>query len=529
MPAEGTPEDRERSPKGLAGTVVKGASMAAGGYAAAQGLNLLFYLVLARLLTPDDFGVFAAATVVLGFMTLVTESGMTSALIQREAGRMQEALSTAAVWALLGGTALSLAALAVAPLIGFFFDSSEIGRIAAAMSGVVLLRTLTTTPSAILQREFSFMRRMVVEPAQVVAFGAVAVVAAANDLGPWALVAGQYAGALIDVVLCWAFVSFRPRLRQASWAMWRELASYGRHILVATMLLRSGETADTVIVGKALGEGALGQFRYAVRLAMTPFQLLLAAAAYVLFPAFSRISAERGRFNAAFLRSLRWMCVLGFPSGLILVPLGLPLAVLLFGDVWRQAGYAAMGMGLYTGASSLSSLASEALKADGRPDRLTRMHAATALLTVAAMLALLPLGLSAVAVGLSIGATAGAALGLYYTVRIVGVAARDIFREIWPPLLAALLMAAAMVPVEFLLVKAAEKGTLVGLLLLTAEGALAVAIYVGLLALLAPATARELLRGARTARGSLLAALRGSPDEDALDEAEAPLPGSTGA
>ena len=58
--------------------------------------------------------------------------------------------------------------------------------------------------------------------------------------------------------------------------------------------MRTGEQSDTVIVGKFLGEAPLGQFRYAVRLAMTPFQLLLAAAAYVLFPAFSRISAERG-------------------------------------------------------------------------------------------------------------------------------------------------------------------------------------------------------------------------------------------
>jgi O-antigen/teichoic acid export membrane protein len=502
--------------------------MAAGGYAAAQALNLAVYLVLARLLSPADFGVFAAATVLLGFMTLVTESGMTSALIHRE-GRMEEALSTASVWALIGGVGLSLGSLAVSPLIGSFFDSSEIGAIAAAMSGVVLLRTLTSVPSAILQRSFSFLRRLIVEPAQVVAFGAIAIVAAANGLGAWALVAGQYGGALIDVVLSWALVSFRPRLRLASREMWRELAAYGRHILVATMVLRAGETSDTVIVGKFLGEGPLGQFRYAVRLAMTPFQLLLAAAAYVLFPAFARISAERQRFHAAFLRSLRWMCVLGFPSGLILVPLGVPLAVLLFGDVWREAGYAAMGMGLYTGASSLSSLASEALKADGRPDRLTRMHAGTAVLTVVSMLALLPLGLSAVAVGLSIGAVAGAVIGLFYTVRIVEVAARDIIREIWPPLLAALAMAAVMVPVEFLLVQAADRGTAIGLLLLGAEGIAAAAIYVGILALLAPPTARELLHGARTARNSLARAIRDTPDEEALDEAEAPLPGSSGA
>jgi PST family polysaccharide transporter len=506
---------------------MRGASLAAGGYAFAQGLNLVVYLVLARLLTPADFGVYAAATVLLGFVTLVTESGMTSALIHRT-DRMDEALSTAAVWTVIGGTLLSIGALATAPLIGFFFDSTQIATVAAAMSGIVLLQTVTSVPAAILQRSFSFMRRLIVEPAQVVTFGTIAIIAAANDLGPWALVAGQYGGALVDAVLSWALVSFRPQLRLASKAMWRELAGYGRHILVATMILRGGEASDAVIVGRFLGAGPLGQFRYAARLATTPFQLLLATAAYVLFPAFARITADRDRFHAAFLRSLRWMSALGFPSGLILVPLGLPLAVLLFGDVWREAGYAVMGMGLYTGASSLSSIASEALKADGRPDRLTRMHTVTAVVTVAAMAALAPLGLSAIAVGLSLGAAAGGVLGLVYVVRVMAVSKEDVIREVWPPLVAALTMAAIMTPVEFLLVQAADHGTVVGLLLLAAEAIAAIAIYLAVLAILARDTARELLRGVGSAREAFGRVGSRAPDEEALDQAEAPLPGDAG-
>ncbi len=512
-------------PSGLGGVVVRGASLAAGGYAFAQGLNLVVYLVLARLLSPADFGVYAAATVLLGFVTLVTESGMGSALIHRS-DRMEEALSTAAVWTVIAGGVLSVGALATAPLIGFFFNSSEIAVVAAAMSGIVLLQTVTSVPAAILQRSFSFLRRLIVEPAQVVVFGAIAIFGAAKGWGPWALVAGQYGGALVDVVLSWALVSFRPKLALVSKAMWRELAGYGRHIFVATMILRGGETSDAVIVGRFLGEGSLGQFRYAARLAMTPFQLLLATAAYVLFPAFARIAEDRDRFHAAFLRSLRWMSAIGFPSGLILVPLGVPLAVLVFGDVWREAGYAAMGMGLYTGASSLSSLASEALKADGRPDRLTRMHTVTALITVAAMLAGVPLGLSAVAIGLSVGAAAGGVLGLIYVVRIVSVNGRAIIAEVWPPLAAALVMAATMTPVEFLLVRAAERGTAIGLLLLAGEAAAAAAIYLGVLAILAPATARGLIRGLIGAPATLRSAIRLPPEEDALDAAEAPLPGN---
>ena len=174
-------ENEEKAPRGLARRVVRGAGMAAGGYAAAQGLNLVFYLVLARLIAPAEFGAFAAATVLLGFLALVTDSGMTSALIHRE-DRMEEALSTATVSTFAGGLLLSLAALAAAPAIGFFFDSSKIEALAAAMSGIVLLRTVVSVPAAILQRSFSFRRRMIVEPAQVIAFGTISVACAASWL-----------------------------------------------------------------------------------------------------------------------------------------------------------------------------------------------------------------------------------------------------------------------------------------------------------------------------------------------------------
>ena len=293
MASDSSEKDGERAPSGLAGTVVKGAGMAAGGYALAQGLNLVVYLVLARLLTPEEFGVYAAATILLGFMAVISESGITSALIQRK-DRIEEAMSTGAVWTLAAGLGLSLGALVLAPAIGLFFDDSQTGEIAAVMSGVVLLQTLTAVPSAILQRSFSFRRRMIIEPVQVVVFGAVAIVAAANGMGVWALVVGQYAGVAIDTLLSWALVSFRPRLRLASIGMWRELAGYGRHVFAGAMALRIGEQSDTAIVGKFLGAAPLGQFRYAFRLAMTPFQMLLAAAAYVLFPAFARITARPG-------------------------------------------------------------------------------------------------------------------------------------------------------------------------------------------------------------------------------------------
>lgn len=484
-------------PGDLTSTVVRGVSLAAGGYIAAQVLNLGFYVALARLLEPAEFGEFAAATVLVGFTLLLTESGMASAVIQRR-DRVDEAASTAAVATFVSGTAFSLLALVTAPVVGAFFDSSTVTALAAASSGTIFLRTVGSIPDALLQRRFSFLRRLVIEPAGVVAFGIAAVIAASQDMGPWSLVIGQYAGFAIDVILGWALVRWRPRLALISFSMWRDLVGYGRHVLIATAILQAGGQGSTLIIGRALGTGPLGQFRYALRLAAAPFQVLLAGAAYVLFPAFSRIAEDARRLEGAFLRSLRWIAVMSFPAGLVFVPLGVPLAVIVFGETWRPAGEALVAMCLFPAGSMLSSVASEALKAIGRPSLLTRMHTVTSAAAIVGMLALVPAGLTAASAGLSIGAMAGGAYAMVLMRDAAGVPIRSILAEVVPPAIAAVVAALALLPLEAFVVDAESHGTAAGAGLLVAEACAGAALYLAALAALAPATARELSQGAGT-------------------------------
>jgi PST family polysaccharide transporter len=511
-------------PEDLTSTVVRGVSLAAAGYIAAQVLNLAFYVVLARLLAPEDFGEFAAATVLIGFTLILTESGMASAVIQRR-DRIQEAASTAVVATFAAGIVFSLLALATAPLVGAFFDSSTVTALAAASSGMIFLRTFGSIPDALLQRRFSFLRRLIIEPAQIVAFGVAAVIAASQDMGPWALVVGQYVGFGVDLLLGWLLVRWRPRLADASFAMWRELVGFGRHVLVATAVLQAGEQGSTVIVGRALGTGPLGQFRYALRLAATPFQILLAGAAYVLFPAFSRIAEQPERLRAAFLRSLRWVTVLAFPAGLVFVPLGVPLAVIVFGEPWRDAGEALVAMSLFPAGSMLSSISSEALKAVGMPSYLTRMHTATAVVTIAAMLALVPAGLTAAAAGLSIGAMAGGLYSLSLMRRATGLSLGSMAREIVAPAVAAVLAALAVLPLEAFVVDAESHGTAAGAGLLVAEALAGLAVYLGLLAAVAPSVIGELSQGAGVLWRRLVR-FRGPdpavPEPELLDDTLAP-------
>jgi O-antigen/teichoic acid export membrane protein len=506
--AGGELNDAGDEPENLTQTVVRGAGLAGSGYVLAQVLNLGFYIALARLATPHDFGILAAGSVLLGAALLLTESGMMAAIVHRR-DRLDESIQTALVATTLGGVVLTILSVATAPLLGLFFRSDQVAEVAAVLSGTILLKSGGAIPAARLQREFSFLRRLVIEPAAVVAFGVSSVVATANGMGVWGLVIGYYALAGTEFVLSWVLAPIRPRLGLVSYELWRELAGYGRHVLAATVILRVGDQADTGIVGRFVGTAALGQFRYAFRLAATPYWTLLAGASYVLFPAFARISDNRERFERGFMRSLRWLCVGAFPVGMLLLPLGEPGAVVLFGETWREAGQATMAMCLFPCASALSSIASEGLKAAGKPQRLTRMHTVTTVATAAAMLALLPFGLIGVAAGLSVGAVIGGIYALQQIESHLGFPVRPMLAEIWPPAVASLVMAALLLGGERL----ADAGThsvAVDLALILGGALAGLLIFLGVLRLLAPATVSELMRAAASLPGRLRRARTGS-------------------
>lgn len=510
-PPPRVPDGSTPEPESLTGTVIRGAGMSAGGYAIAQALNLAIYVVLARLLVPDEFGVYAGATVVLGIGLLLTDSGLGSAIVQRR-DRFEEAASTAVLATIANGVGFSLLALAVAPLLGLFYDDSQVTAVAAVMAGILLVRAPATVPDAILQRRFSFLRRVVIEPLAMIAFGAASIISADAGLGVWSLVIGQYAAAVLDLGLTWGLTRWRPRFALASWAMWRELVAYGRHVFAGSAIFDLGFQADSLIVGRGLGLAPLGQYRYGVRVASLPFQALLAGATYVIFPAFARIATDRERFLAAFRRALRWMAMLAFPLGLGLIPLGVPLAVLAFGETWREAGQVAAAMALFPAGGIVNSMVSEALKAEGRPQRLTHINAVWTGSTLATMTAMIPLGLEAVAAGLSIGAVIGGLYAMLTMRRELGLPVREMLALLVGPAMAAAVMAVALFGLEAA-VDAEGHAVIAGIALLAAEATAGALVYLVALRVLSPSTFAELTWALEALRERLGRSRRGAPGQ----------------
>jgi O-antigen/teichoic acid export membrane protein len=489
----------ERHP-GLTGTVLRGITFSGSGVILARGITLVTYIVLARLITPTELGDFTAGTFVVGIGVLFGGSGMAAAVIHRP-DRLEEAAATAVVATSVSGLLLTGVAVATAPLIGLVFDSDTAAAVAAATAGVLFLNSARVIPNALLQRRFSFLRRIVVQPAAALAFGVVAIIATSEGMGVWGLVAGQYAYAVIDFVLSWTLVRWRPQLRLGSVPMWRELIRYGRHVLAGSLVRRVGDRVPILAAGSFVGTAALGQFQYANRIVTTSYTLLGAGASYVVFPAFARIADDAARLRAAFLRSLRWMALVAMGLGLLLIPLGEPLAILVFGERWAQAGEAIVALALFVPGRAIASVTGEGFKGAGVPAERTRASVVGVVVGILVMVALVPpFGLIGVAVGVTADALANGLYSIHRAHRAVGMPLGEMVRRIAEPLAAGIPMVLLLFALERLVVDAASWSTVPGLALLAAEAAFGMFVYGVALSAISPAAAHDFKRLVRSFR-----------------------------
>jgi O-antigen/teichoic acid export membrane protein len=492
----------EEPPRGLTRIVVRGAGLAGLGHFLAQGLNLAAYLAIARLVTPDEYGVYVTGSLLTGIGVSLSGGGLQAAVIQRRE-RLEEAASTAVASSLAAGVALGLLALAVAPLVSLFFHNAQAGAISAALSGWALLRCAAIVPNALMQRRFSFARRLIVDPAGILAFGIVSIIATAGGMGAWGLVVGTYASAALQLALAWGLARWLPTPRLISYRTWLELVRFARHLFAAELLRRISLELPGAVVGRYIGADALGQYRYGDRFGTQPQSAVTNVAAYVLLPAFARIAADPERLRRAFLRALGWIALIAVPAGFILLPLGEPLAVALLGEPWREAGDVMTGFFAFTGASALTQIAVEAFKVVGRPELLPRIRGLSAAATAAGVAAGLPLGPAGVAFGVSAAAVVVAGYAAALASRIVGVPIRAIGDKVWPPVAAALVMVGAVTAFDRVALPAPSGGAWPALAFLAVAGLAGVLVYVAALRLIAPATTREALAAVRAGAGRL--------------------------
>lgn len=291
--------------------------------------------VLARLLSPRDFGIVGAAQSVNLLAQLFADLGTAPGLVQRPELRRQHQQSALLVSLLIGAVMTALVA-ATAPWAAAFFGLPELGAVLPALSATFLLAALAAVPTALLRRQLRFRALAGVQVAgQLLGYAPVAIGLALLGAGVWALVAALLLQtALSTALLLW----LGPRLPRPRWCRQelRELLAFGSGYSLARVANHVATQGDAWIVGGWLGGPALGLWQRALQLLYAPVNLLGTAADKVAFPLLAGLQDDRERTRASFLHASRLLSAIGLPAAALLFVLAPELVALLLGDGWQD-------------------------------------------------------------------------------------------------------------------------------------------------------------------------------------------------
>jgi len=469
---------------GLDGRVVGGASYQFLGVGVRTLLTLGSTAVLARLLTPADFGYVAMATVVTEFAGLLSAFGLSNVLIQRRAiSRLQV---DTVFWATLAiGCVLTVFVFATSYLAGLLFSDPNVGPLLQVMSLNFAIGSLSAVPGVVLSRLMRFKAIFCINTLSMIIRSVVAIGCAVAGWGTSSLVVGSLVGTLADVVLHFVWVPYRPRLR-FHWPFvartWRTSTGY----LGNTTLYYVNMNLDLLLIGRQLGPAALGYYQSARSLTDEIRGRIAMPIQQVLFPAFSALQEDRERFQQLVLRAGRLLAAVVVPIGFGVSANAEELVLVLYGEQWRPMVPVMAMFGLSAAVRAATAVASSLFNANDRVGLAFRYNVVGTLLTIAGVLLAMPYGIEGVAVAVALTALYSL-VSFRAALRLIGLGERQIVEVLGAPVAAALAMWLATLALRGLDCSAVPVLLRLGVHVLS--GAL---VYLAVLILVAPQFGRDL-------------------------------------
>ena len=292
-------------------------------------------IILARLLTPAEFGVAAAATFFIQLSNRLTRAGLNMALI-RAKEITQDHISTTFVFYLAISITTYLGLVVFAPLIGKFFNSPDVGLVLPLAGLAFLLSAFAAVPLALLRRDMRFRDIATLQSTGLILQSIGAVILVWMGMSFWGILWGNLAGSFAQTVMTMYYARWRPRFAFSSTAF-RELSSFGFGSYVVKVLEYGALNVDNLIIGRLLGIVALGYYDRAFTLMDRVVDRLNAAGPSVSFKVFALINEDPERFRRAWRKLTMTVALVGYPILVWLCVAAPELFAVLFGPQWTPS------------------------------------------------------------------------------------------------------------------------------------------------------------------------------------------------
>lgn len=319
----------------LKGRSVRGGVMSVVAQGSQFVLQSVATVVLARLLTPVDFGLVAMVTAVTAIAAGFADLGLSEATIQRK-DISHNQVSTL-FWINFGmGLLLTLLTAAMAPVLAWFYKEPKLVGITLVVSLSFLIGGLRSQHTALLKRQMRFSALAIRDVTSYAVAVPVAIIMARHGAGYWAIVALPLALNLTQMVMSWVMVAWRPGLPRRD-AEIRSMVNFGGNVAASYVIFNWVCSADNVLIGWYWGAGPLGLYSRAYNLLALAVAQITIPAASVAIPTFSRIQGDPELFARYYLRIMNLIMWIIAPLFGFLFVAATPVIVLTLGDKWREA------------------------------------------------------------------------------------------------------------------------------------------------------------------------------------------------
>lgn len=357
------------------------------------------FLLLARLLNPEDFGLVAMAGVYIAFMKVFLDQGFASAIIQRKTLE-PEHLDTAFWVSVVSSLALAGISIASAGLIADLYQEPQLVWVIRCLSVNFLFKALNSVQTAILSRSFRFKSLAIRSMLAMVLGGVVGVAMAFSGFGVWSLVGQQFAIGLTEVIVLWSVSDWRPGFKVSGRHL-QELFSYGINVMGLNGLTFLNRYSDNLLIGFFLGPVVLGYYTVAYRMLTVLTDLLTKTTAQVALPTFSRLQEDPERVRRAFYKATQFSSLIGFPAFFGITVLAPIIVPAMFGNQWTPSIPVMQILSFIGMLQSLGYFNGAVMMAMGKPAWSLKIKSVTTLITILGFISVIHLDLGIIAVATS--------------------------------------------------------------------------------------------------------------------------------
>lgn len=295
----------------LKGRSVRGGVVTITAQAIKFALRMGSTVVLARLLSPEDYGLIGMATVIIGFVELFKDLGLSAATVQKAEINHQQ-VSTLFWINLIVSWIITLAVVGLAPVVAWFYNEPRLSGITLALAINFVFGGLTVQHQALLQRQMRFASLAKIDIVSMSVGVIAAIVAAWYGFGYWALVVMQIATVITNAIAVWLICSWRPGFVSKDSAI-KSMLAFGGNLTGFRLVNYFSRNLDNLLIGRYWGSQQLGLYAKAYQLVLLPMEQINSPVNSVALPTLSSLQSEPEKYRKYYYKAILLITTLGMP------------------------------------------------------------------------------------------------------------------------------------------------------------------------------------------------------------------------